>query len=155
MTSRMGIIVATNGMLSRMAERSADAHRMTSIMSMTSPPVTLMMAWPSISMTPVCSMPPTTMKSPKKKPMVPHSMPSMATSRSRPEMRVMMAAAVRAMTEVSMWMTPCSMKASATMTIMTTLLMNSGLSLIISSASSAMTSSLFSSSTLILRPKMK
>ncbi len=153
MTVMMGIMVATKGMLSRMAERMAEAHSSASMSNTTSPPVTETSHWPIMVMTPVCSIAPTTMKSPRKNPMVPHSTPSIATSRSHREMSNMMAAAVSAMTEDSRPSTPCIMKAMVTSTIMTRLLLNRGLSLMASCSESAMTSCTSFSATFRLRPK--
>ena len=69
-----------------MAESTAEPHSSAIMSSTTSPPVAAIRLSPTMVMTPVCSMAPTTMNRPKKKPMVLHSTPSMAVSRSTRDM---------------------------------------------------------------------
>ncbi|KAF5028427.1 hypothetical protein DSECCO2_659180 [anaerobic digester metagenome] len=68
-----GIIVATKGMLSKIADRSAEIHRIISMVKINLPAVAPMIMLASSVITPVASKAPTTTKSPIKKSSVGHS----------------------------------------------------------------------------------
>lgn len=73
MASRIGIMVATNGMLSSTEEITADATSKMIMVNSTSSPVKSMSAFASMSMVPVSTMPPTMMNRPQKNVSVVHS----------------------------------------------------------------------------------
>ena len=75
-----GIMVATNGMLSRTDENTAEPQRMRIISSVTLPPVTETSALPSALITPHLTMPPTMTNRPVKNRMVDHSTPRTISS---------------------------------------------------------------------------
>ena len=155
MESRIGIIVATNGMLSRKLEMMAEAMSSTSMAIKVEPPVTSINACASMPMTPTSDRAPTTMKRPAKKTSVVHSTCARASSMRSPEMSMRMPAAVRATTQDSMPSEPCSMKPAVTRMIMMTLWRRSVGFLISSRSSRSMRARLCSSSTLNLRPNSR
>ena len=119
MAKRMGIMVATNGMLSRKLEMTAEPMSSTSIVTNTLPPVASMSACASISMTPVSAMAPTMTNRPAKNASVVHSTFASASSMLSPEMSMIMPAAPSAMTLDSSPSAPCAMKPTTTRPIMT------------------------------------
>jgi len=96
-----GISVATNGMLSSIAERSADAQSITSIVATGCPPEIAMIRFASLPITPVCTIPPTTMKRHMKNNSVGHSTSAMTVSTSCFPITSITAAAVSATTQES------------------------------------------------------
>ena len=141
-----GIMVATNGMLSRKDENSAEPHRMRSIISLVLPPVMATSPLPSAVITPVSTMPPTTTNRPVKNRMVDHSCLPMSS---------MMTALASAITHDSTPSEAWNTKPSTTRPIITRLFTSSALSLMDRFSSSCMTASMRSGSTDSLRPYRK
>ena len=115
----IGIIVATNGMLSRKLEMTAEPISTASMVTNRLPPVMSMRPCASMAITPVSDMAPTMMNRPAKKHSVVHSTPCSASSMLSPETSMMMPAAVSAMTLDSRPSWPCVMKPMTTNAIMT------------------------------------
>ena len=118
----MGIMVATNGMLSRKLEMTAEPNSTASMVIMRLPPVTSIRPCASMPMTPVSDMAPTMMNRPAKKHSVVHSTPCSASSMLSPEMSRIRPAAASAMTQDSKPSAPWVMKPTTTRTTMATLM---------------------------------